>query len=89
MNPLITGFIRGLCPVRRRAYTLQRQVGTPPGLTWANTVLDLTVRGQPDHREFGRSVRTVLELAIGGLAVTAASPEVMKATIRSPRTKWS
>jgi hypothetical protein len=30
-------------------------------------------------REFGTSIRTVLELTIGGLVVTAMSPEVMKA----------
>jgi hypothetical protein len=39
-------------------------------------------------REFGRSVRTVLELAIGGLMVTAASPEVMKAIETIQHYQW-
>jgi len=39
-------------------------------------------------REFGKSVRTVLEGAIGGLMVTAASPEVMRAIETVSQYHW-
>ena len=39
-------------------------------------------------REFGRSVRTVLELAIGGLVVTGANPEIIKAIETISSYQW-